>query len=776
MKNRSRLKEVVLRIAPFLVVALLVSFVFYPLFTGYSHFANGMVYSDYWQFNYPLKDWYREVLSRGELPFWTSLLGNGYPVFAEGQIGALYPPHLILFKIFPTHLAFNLNIFLHYLMAGLFTYIFLHYSVRTSKTASVLGAICFSLSGYFFTHVLFVNTILVATYLPLVLFLVERIVSNRNLKWSLGLALVFSLQVFAGHLEIFYYVVFASILFLAFLLFTKRSSGSKNQQNLIKSIVLFSLSLLLAIMVTLVQLVPTYELVQNSNRQSGYDIEYATSSRWPLNSLSMFVYPGSYEKLLRVDYHPSDNNYVNPYSLYGYVGFIPIVLVFVALALSRKRYVIVMGGILLIGLLYGVGRSTQLFTIMWETVPGLKMLRFPVKVLFVLELCLASLAALGLDFIIKKLSRSNMKKYVSVIGILIILVTFADLYINNAKRFRKLIETDYWIEESQAVDLIKDGLEDGKYRYYSTNTNNLEGKGVDRATQKSYQNLLPANFNLLARLPSSREYFTLFLARKSKFDDTLTSIDFRDNSLVIPDYFYDAQRTQSVKYFITDIPTNSDKYKLINTVDLSTNINHKIHLAGGDLQTIDVPVEKIYIYELSDYIPRVYFAESYETEKDPDALLDRVFSDDFTSNDLVILEEELPPRLDTQLDGLTTSNVAGKNEVSIASDTQNSIEIKVETDRDGFLVLHDTFYPGWKAYACNGKWMMDDGLDECRETKIYRANYAFRAVRVPKGEHAVFFQYKPKSFNWASKISLVAATFTVLGLLVLLSKPLKSKK
>ncbi len=52
---------------------------------------------------------------------------------------------------------------------------------------------------------------------------------------------------------------------------------------------------------------------------------------------------------------------------------------------------------------------------------------------------------------------------------------------------------------------------------------------------------------------------------------------------------------------------------------------------------------------------------------------------------------------------------------------------------DGFVVLSDQFYPGWRAYV--------DG----RESPIYRANYLFRAVPVPAGEHVVEFTYQPVS-------------------------------
>jgi uncharacterized membrane protein YfhO len=62
-------------------------------------------------------------------------------------------------------------------------------------------------------------------------------------------------------------------------------------------------------------------------------------------------------------------------------------------------------------------------------------------------------------------------------------------------------------------------------------------------------------------------------------------------------------------------------------------------------------------------------------------------------------------------------------------------------------VLADTHYPGWFATV--------DGQSE----PLLRANYAFRAVRVPAGPHTIVFDYRPRSLA-------VGARLTGLGLLV----------
>ena len=60
-----------------------------------------------------------------------------------------------------------------------------------------------------------------------------------------------------------------------------------------------------------------------------------------------------------------------------------------------------------------------------------------------------------------------------------------------------------------------------------------------------------------------------------------------------------------------------------------------------------------------------------------------------------------------------------------------------------FLVLSDTYFPGWKAYV--------DG----KKAKIYRANYAFRAIPLTAGAHEVEFVYDPLSFKLGAAVTFL---------------------
>jgi uncharacterized membrane protein YfhO len=79
------------------------------------------------------------------------------------------------------------------------------------------------------------------------------------------------------------------------------------------------------------------------------------------------------------------------------------------------------------------------------------------------------------------------------------------------------------------------------------------------------------------------------------------------------------------------------------------------------------------------------------------------------------------------------------------------VEIEVNSQAAGYLVLTDAWYPGWKA-AVDGE-----------PAPVYRADLFFRAVAIPTGNHHVVFTFRPRSVSIGAGISLAAlAGLTVL--------------
>jgi uncharacterized membrane protein YfhO len=67
--------------------------------------------------------------------------------------------------------------------------------------------------------------------------------------------------------------------------------------------------------------------------------------------------------------------------------------------------------------------------------------------------------------------------------------------------------------------------------------------------------------------------------------------------------------------------------------------------------------------------------------------------------------------------------------------------------------MSDTWYPNWKA-----------AIDEKTETPIYKANYAFRAVKIPAGEHILTLRYLDPKYETGKTISLATNVLAILGL------------
>jgi hypothetical protein len=94
----------------------------------------------------------------------------------------------------------------------------------------------------------------------------------------------------------------------------------------------------------------------------------------------------------------------------------------------------------------------------------------------------------------------------------------------------------------------------------------------------------------------------------------------------------------------------------------------------------------------------------------------------------------------------------GGEEARVISYEPERVVIEANLGSDGYLVLTDAYYPGWRAEV--------DG----KKQPILRAYILFRAVYLPEGEHTVEFIYDPISFKVGAAISLVSLLCVSIGL------------
>jgi Bacterial membrane protein YfhO len=100
--------------------------------------------------------------------------------------------------------------------------------------------------------------------------------------------------------------------------------------------------------------------------------------------------------------------------------------------------------------------------------------------------------------------------------------------------------------------------------------------------------------------------------------------------------------------------------------------------------------------------------------------------------DTVMLEPgdrgEEPPRVSGEASARESARLVDERD-------PDRVRIQARLDDAGYLVLADTYYPGWEALV--------DG----ERAPIFPADLMFRAVHVAAGEHTIEFRYRPASFR-----------------------------
>jgi len=202
---------------------------------------------------------------------------------------------------------------------------------------------------------------------------------------------------------------------------------------------------------------------------------------------------------------------------------------------------------------------------------------------------------------------------------------------------------------------------------------------------------------------------------------------------------------------IVDIIISSnapDKTNLLSLLNVKYVISPKAFKADG--YNMARKSEKVNIYENKDVLPRAFLAEKAVIIKDEKKILGKMKTKEFMPEKEVILEEVLDSAFRASFEQYSLSDrresrakrVSREESVSILKYKPNYVEIEAEMSAPGFLVLSDTYYPGWKA-----------SVDE-KPSKIYRADYILRAVYLAPGKHIVKFTYDPFSFKIGSMITL----------------------
>ncbi len=737
--------------------------------------------------NYPFRHFCSQMLRQLELPLWHPGINCGFPLFAEGQAGVLYPFNLLTALLLPTWVAINYNVAFHLWLGGMGTFAYLRL-IGAGRAGALTGGLTFALSGYAVVRAMSQNFVDAAAWMPFLFAALELAARRRSIRW-LGLAAaVFALQLLAGHPQAALYCAAAAFLYALYRGLGMRGSGARDVSRLTSPPAVWTAAVAAAFALgagmAAVQLLPTWELVQLSGRSEGLDYEQFAKMSLPPERLVCLLLPDFFGNSATGSYWGREAGFF--IQLCPYVGVLPLLLAPLALRGSRNRYAPFFAALAAAALLLSLGRYTVLYEILYE-LPGLSFFRIPTRFLLWWAFAAAVLAGLGLD---RLCSGEHRRWWLGSLVAAALVAALAagvngDLVSANPDSGTEPVAAGRYRE-----DLSSDMLRCGLILAAAVPLGFAAGPGRRRrwtgwavplvlfvdlaAFGRSFNGVIDPAVYL--EPPRTAERIAAAAAADSLAVELPPGGRFRVASFVSErgsgldwhsGWVYDLGSYRS--YPETLRMYTGSVYGLANSLPGWSPLHLSRHwefargypgflsLANARFVVTHAPLRQagltllhrgeLFLYENSHVLPRAFLVGEAKVIAGAGKRLRYMRGDRFRPEREVILDR--PP--DLRGDGGKPSAGAPpagggfpSGQAHITRYDPCRVEVAVAPNEPGFLVLSDSHYPGWRVDV--------DG----EERPLLLANHVFRAVALGPADREVVFSFEPASFRIGASVSIAA--------------------
>lgn len=728
------------KIIPFIFGLIIVGLFFYKSFLkGYIPFPGDMLVGAYYpwldykwsgfQTSVPIKNplitdvfsqffiWKKIIIDSFknlQFPLWNIYSYSGYPLFANFHSGVLNPFNLLML-FFKYQLGWTFLIASQFFFSFITIYFFLKQLYPNKTIACLIGSIVYSFSGFMITWSQFATAGFAMVWLPLIFLSLEKFFITNKYKYLLYLPILYFLVMTSGHLQaLVYSYIFSGLYFIYKLLLNKDSS--------VKKIICFSLIIVLSFLLMAIQLLPTLEMGKHSVR---FDENYISEYNFGLLSLDRIV------TLFAPDYfgNPATFNFWGSFNYHEtiiYCGILPIFALIFAIfnfkRLKQEKFFLMLG---IISLFFAfntyLGKSIYFFKI-----PGISTSAAG-RIIYIFVFCISVLTG----FFIANFKNINFKKSIRYywgyfVFLLIIVLETYFLYRNNLQlttfsnnfkiALRNLvlpiiisisiffvlafIKNQFIKKVFLLLILILDLFRFGwkylpfvsaEYIYPSTDiTNFLKSDNSLFRIEKEKGPLMTPNVWSFYSLQSPSGYDPMALNDYSVFFQKELNQNKNGGSSRYSEIDnYNAQNLgqANVKYLLALNYDNIDKISSEGKI-----LNYKISSKEW---------KEVYRYKSVSILENTKFKNRFEVLDDTKAIIDNVIY------------------------------------------SPNKISLNVYTDKsDNYLVLRDTWYPGWQA-------TIND-----QEVSIEKYQGIYRKIHLYEGNNFIKFVYHPKSFFYGLNLSI----------------------
>jgi hypothetical protein len=355
------------------------------LFADVLFAGSGFFFRDLFRYHFPMKQIVRDVIARGEFPWWNRFISAGQPMAGNPAYEIFYPPQWLIF-IGSFRFGFNLHILFHLALALGGMYALLR-TLRLRSEAALFGALSFGLGAFFLGTTATLPMMFVWSWMPIASALVLRwLEAPSPRRFALAvLALAMQLLVLepVALLEVWALLVIAIAM---------------RERNLRRIVLRVAALAIGAAALASVQLIPAIDHVHDSARSRGFSYETVVDSSISPLRLIELVEPHAFGI---ADAHEPKvwgsrifGSRRTPYVTSLYCG-IAVAIFALAGFLARVRGAGIAAAICGVSFLFALGGQTPLFRALYAM--GLDSLRYPEKFIAGALVTLVVFAAFAVD-------------------------------------------------------------------------------------------------------------------------------------------------------------------------------------------------------------------------------------------------------------------------------------------------------------------------------------------------------------------------------------------
>ncbi|VAW31664.1 hypothetical protein MNBD_CHLOROFLEXI01-4496 [hydrothermal vent metagenome] len=732
---------------------------FWPVVSGQAWIPRGG--GDLVSFVYPMARFAAQSIHSGELPLWNPFLYAGAPFLADNQSGLFYPPNLLLSLLnpSPSYRAIEGLVLFHFWLAGVSLYACLRGWQPNNRIAilpAMFGGLAFMFSDLFITHIGNLNLNAAIAWLPLALLGLHRAIEAKGwqsqLGWALFGGLVVSVSTLAGHGQMTFMV---GIFLGGYGLYRAVAgwNGLSPRRSGSHSLIWLIIVGVVGIAGAALALLPALLLIPHTVR-AGFDFAQSTNYSLPLQGLIGLLAPGFYGRGI-IDFWGGW-----PRVEVGYAGVLPWLLLPLPFLLGNRRNMLFFGLAGLLFLLLALGGNAPVYGWLFGWLPTVPF-QVPARFIVLTNLCLAILAAFGLDGLLKpqrtkrnagekqKISFSSVPSVAIITAVLLIIF---GVWLNGQAGQLGALRPDKAVQMETAVTTFA-LLAGGSWLLLAAALRGwLSGRWVAiTAVLLLAVDLIGLGRNVEIE-PSNP---TLGFATDSpaldfiQSDDTFFRVEIESGhwqpSLGQIERLYDMggvfNPLQLANYNVYNGSLGFRGSPLYNLLGVKYVVASKEPPPGDTSFLIPVfeddPQVTVYLNTLA--LPRILLLYEAVIVPNKDAAFTAVHDPNFDPRQTIILEAGEPLR-----------GEPAPAELLLLRYDLNEAAVQVNSSQPAYLLLTDMVAPGWTAQI--------DG----EPTEVITANYAFRAVFVPPGPHEISFRYVPP--GWVAGLMLSSLTWLLAGL------------